>query len=103
MAQCSWILTFVRMTGRGGAAPCIRHPGLDPGSMNTHCSSPHLRVAPKEKPAPALLRTPVLAPWQGPDSWRSGDLRGLQILGIAQHVAAAPDGLDIIVAAAGEG
>src|SRR4051812_18350420 len=60
-------------------------------------------MAPKEKPAPALLRTPVLAPWQGPDSWRSGDLRGLQILGIAQHVAAAPDGLDIIVAAAGEG
>src|SRR3569623_1555308 len=53
----------------------------------------------KKEAAPALLRTPLLLPPRK----ISGDLGGLQILRVAQHVAAAPDRLDIIVAAAGEG
>src|SRR5687768_751159 len=52
---------------------------------------------PKRKPAPASLRAPA-----APLGIRSGDLGGLDLLGIAKHVAAAPDGLDIIVPAASQ-
>src|ERR1700710_616185 len=52
----------------------------------------------KRKPAPAFAADAGLAPLA---NW-SGDLGRLRLFGLAQHIAAAPDGLDIIVSAAGE-
>src|ERR1700712_3033690 len=52
----------------------------------------------KRKPAPAFAADAGLAPLA---NW-SGDLGRLRLFGLAQHIATAPDGLDIIVSAAGE-
>src|ERR1700710_2151743 len=55
-------------------------------------------ATPKRKPAPAFAADAGLAPLA---NW-SGDLGRLRLFGLAQHIAAPPDGLDIIVSAAGE-